>query len=68
MLTFPIALPAAGWANATAIAIWPSLWGGPFLGGVVALAKGPSRVEAVTPIIALPGTAAPFISPQAHAA
>jgi len=62
VISLLIALPGAGWPLAAAVAVWPGLVGGPFVGGFVALMWAMSAQQAkgsVTPISAAAPTAVP---------
>ena len=67
-LTFIIALlislAGAGWPSAAAIAVWPALMGGPWVGGAITLIRRLSELDTPAHVTHLP--ARPVTSPLDH--
>lgn len=64
IIALVISLAGAGWPTAAAIAVWPALVGGPFIGGFVVLMKRMAQLETTAPITHLP--VRPAAAPVGH--
>ena len=54
LISLLLSLPGAGWPLAPAIAVWPALVGGPFVGGFLALMKTMAAQNPTASVVSLP--------------
>ena len=59
-----ISLAGAGWPTAAAIAVWPALMGGPWVGGSIVFIKRLAELDTAAHVTHLP--ARPVTSPLGH--